>query len=192
MASLEARIANHIIRLHKVKARQIVQQQRRAYYTAPGPSLLLLHGEVPEIQKREAQCSMEDNLGRQEAEAQRRSEEMSRQEEEEAQRRSEEQRRQEEEAQRRFVEELRRQEEEEAQRRSEEMRRQEEEAQRRFVEDLRRQEEAEARRRGAEAQAQGSSSSPSKARNHHGFHPYMKARSRNTEPKQQMNEVRLS
>lgn len=43
MASLEARITKQFTRLHKAKTRQTAEQQRRAYYSAPGPSLLSLH-----------------------------------------------------------------------------------------------------------------------------------------------------
>ncbi len=46
MASFEARIAKHILRLQKNKELQMTEQQRRAYYTAPGPSLRLLHNQI--------------------------------------------------------------------------------------------------------------------------------------------------
>jgi len=46
MSSFEARIAKHIIRLQKTKARQVTEQQRHAYYTAPGPLLHLLHNQA--------------------------------------------------------------------------------------------------------------------------------------------------
>ena len=56
MTSFEARIAKHIIRLQKTKARQMAEQQRRAYYTAPGPSLHLLHSQITGT---DAQCSID-------------------------------------------------------------------------------------------------------------------------------------
>jgi len=46
MSSFEARIAKHIIRLQKTKAHQVTEQQRHAYYTAPGPLLHLLHNQA--------------------------------------------------------------------------------------------------------------------------------------------------
>lgn len=46
MSSFEARISKHIIRLQKTKARQVTEQQRHAYYTAPGPLLHLLHNQA--------------------------------------------------------------------------------------------------------------------------------------------------
>jgi len=168
MASLEAHIANNVLRLQKSKARQIAKQQRHAYYTAPGPSLQLLHGGIPATQTRGAQCPMKDNRketlaikgalnenshmrsnlegkdkGRQEDEEPRSSEDPRRQEAE-AQRREEMRKQEEEDAQRQYIEDLIQQ-EAEAQRRSEE-RRQAEEAQRRYVEEMRMQEEEEAQR----------------------------------------------
>ena len=50
MAPLEARIAKHFIRLQKTKSRQAVDKQRNAYYTAPGPSLRLLHSQATATQ----------------------------------------------------------------------------------------------------------------------------------------------
>jgi len=182
MASLEVRIAKHIIRLQKIKSRQTVEQQRNAYYTAPGPSLQLLNGQISsvsrdkrketlvekEVPETEPTCTRAEE-GLQQPE---RPEENPRTlEEEDVQMRSGDkpgiyqvflveervhgevvEGRQEEENQTQ-QEELRR-DGEEARRRYEEHRRRQEEEEERRCEELRRQEEEEARRRCEEQRRQ--------------------------------------
>jgi len=192
MAPLEVRIAKHIIRLQKVKARQVAEQQKRAYYTAPGPSLLSLHSRIIAkqgdihclIEEKRKETLIEEDASRtsktaahgrcleEEAEVMRSGleEELLRREEEEAQRQIEELRREEGEARRQYAE-LRRHEEEETQKQYEELKRQEVEAQGQFEETRRREEEARRQVEEMKKREENQNSRQSKERGSHGFHP---------------------